>query len=158
MTIRRQAWWVLAASLLVTAACGPDGGTSLQGPDRDTRRQPLKTKRLTGLPQPKRERTPQVDRLLLRLDMVRAACEFYRVKNGNRYPDFDRESWTPLIQSGYLREPPRNPLSPGAAASKIVVVRESGITGAHVDPAQAGWVWVDRGRHGGIMFAAGFSD
>ncbi|MHC4428384.1 MAG: hypothetical protein ACYS0D_07245 [Planctomycetota bacterium] len=152
---------VLALVLVAASACGPDGGSSMRQPGRSANRNVRTVK-----PKPNAHwwvpdlghpltRTPEVDRLLTQLDTVRAACEFYRTRNRNRYPDFGVDGWTPLIEGNFLRETPRNPLSPPAVQSKILVVQRTDITGANVDPKKAGWVWVDRGQMGGVMFATG---
>ena len=153
---------VLALAIVAATACGPDGGSSMRQLSRPANHEintaASDTDWFVEGPAAPSRRTPEIERLLRQLDLVRAACEFYRAKNRNRYPDFGQEGWTPLIESRLLRETPRNPLSPTAVASKILVIRRTGITGANIDPAKAGWVWLDRGHMGGVMFAAGVRD
>ncbi len=81
--------------------------------------------------------------------IVRSMCEFYFVEYG-RYPSFETLGWTTLLNDGYLDHEPRNPLSPSSVASRIKVVDDPMISGADVDPSEAGWVF-----NGTRMYAAG---
>jgi hypothetical protein len=68
-----------------------------------------------------------------------AVDEFLRV-----FPvpqDFPATLWSDLITHGFITEPPRNPDSPAPLASRILIVRRPGQTGASVSPSAAGWVW-----------------
>ncbi|MHC4383315.1 MAG: hypothetical protein ACYTEY_11805 [Planctomycetota bacterium] len=89
--------------------------------------------------------------------MARNACEIYEVENG-QYPDFASDGWSELTRYGYLPRVPTNPLSPKSVATKIIVTNQAGVTGADVDPSQAGWVFNTSSGWNGKMYAAGLSD
>jgi hypothetical protein len=96
-------------------------------------------------------------KLKAELMMVRNASEMYEVEYGE-YPDFASSGWSELTQGGYLHRVPVNPLSPKSVATRIIVTCQPGLTGADVDPSQAGWVFNTAGGWSGRMYAAGLSD
>jgi hypothetical protein len=96
-------------------------------------------------------------KLKAELRMVRNTCEMYQAENG-RYPDFASGGWSELTRYGYLRQEPRNPLSPKSVATKILVTDRPGVTGAHIDPSQTGWVFNTSSGWGGMMYGAGVGD
>ncbi len=75
---------------------------------------------------------------------VRGQIELYSVQNG-RYPwsagDVAEGQWDVLIQGNYLQGPPRNPLSPPGAATRIIELTEPGDQGMTIDSSTAGWAW-----------------
>ncbi|MHC4764302.1 MAG: type II secretion system protein [Planctomycetota bacterium] len=96
-------------------------------------------------------------KLKAELMMARNASEMYEVEYGE-YPDFASNGWSELTQGGFLPRVPVNPHSPKSVATKIIVTCQPGVTGADVDPSQAGWVFNTTGGWGGRMYAAGLSD
>jgi hypothetical protein len=91
------------------------------------------------------------------LHMVRSTCEMYEADYG-QYPDLASNGWSELTRDGFLRGVPTNPLSPRSVATKIVVTDQPGVTGADVDPGQAGWVFNTSEGWSGRIYAAGLSD
>ena len=91
------------------------------------------------------------------LIMARQACQIYEAENG-QYPDFASNDWSELTRDGYLPRVPTNPLSPKSVATRILVTDQAGVTGADIDPSQAGWVFNTTSGWAGEMYAAGLSD
>jgi len=80
------------------------------------------------------------------LIMARQACQIYEAENG-QYPDFASNDWSELTRDGYL-----------PVATRILVTDQAGVTGADIDPRQAGWVFNTTSGWAGEMYAAGLSD
>jgi hypothetical protein len=76
--------------------------------------------------------------------------ELFKMKHGS-LPSLVNDQWKQLLAGGFLPQPPANPLSPQAVASKIV----PGVCGSDVDPATAGWVF---NAKTGTLAAAGIDD
>ena len=105
-----------------------------------------------------------VESIRAEFSKIEGACSFYQIMNGDDLPDFAAHGWDQLIDSGFLKEPPANPLSPEAVASTLIVVDTPEMTGFDVDPTEVGWIFsrdffgnVDQGRDmGGVLYAAGY--
>jgi hypothetical protein len=91
------------------------------------------------------------------LIMARNACQMYEADYG-QYPNLETNGWSELTRDGYLPKVPTNPLSPKSVATRILVTDQPGVTGADIDPSQAGWLFNTTSGWAGQMYAAGLSD
>ena len=84
---------------------------------------------------------PSIDRLPFLPEKLTLAIMRFEHEQGMESWDDDLPGWYRLVESGYLKGVPKNPLSPDDVATKLILTDDPRISGSDVDPNETGWLY-----------------
>jgi hypothetical protein len=85
---------------------------------------------------------------------LQAQIELFKFKF-DRVPDFEQRGWDDLMDHKFLAQEPVSYITQCPEKTKLIILAESGQTGADVEISQAAWAWNSADQ---MMYIAGYSE